>query len=168
MSPAEEALLGTLKECARHAFHMRVAREEILDMKPIDSHRIDKLSKEEVRVVDQFIFRFSRLQDAIGQKLFKYLLEASREPLSDTATFLDKLRILERINVVPSAERWENARLIRNRLAHDYPEAQMRAEILAAALKISPALVEVLERVVEFVEAKIGLPPINLDSIGYD
>ena len=168
MSPAEEVLLGALKECARHAFHMRMAREEILEMKAIDAYRIDKLSKIEVRLVDQFIFRFSRLQDSMGQKLFKYLLEASREPLPDTATFLDKLRMLERLNIVHSAERWENARLIRNRLAHDYPEAGTRAAILAAAVNIAPALVEVLERVAEFVEEKIGLPPINLNSIGYD
>ncbi len=167
MSPVEEALLGALKECAKHAFHMRLAREEILEMKTIDGKRIDKLSKAEVRVVDQFIFRFSRLQDSMGQKLFKYLLEAAREPLSETVTFLDKLRMLERFNIVHSAEHWENARLIRNRLAHDYPEAATRAGILAA-VAIAPALVEVLERVAEFAVEKIGLPPLKPNSIRYD
>ena len=157
MKPEEEALRGVLTECEKHSLRMLEARDEILEMEAIDEYRIDRLSKPQVRVIDQFIFRLTCLQDAMGQKLFKYLLEAAREPLTETATFLDKLRVLERFGILDSAAEWEATRIIRNRLVHDYPEAATRALILASAVSIAPSLVAILRRAASFSAEKLNL-----------
>ena len=81
------------------------------------------LEDEGVAVLDQFLFRFLRLQDCLGVKLLRpYLVEVLREPLDDRP-FRDCLDRLERLGVISSAERWEEIRRLRNVVTHDYPEA---------------------------------------------
>ena len=41
---------------------------------PLDKQKYISLDKNQVQALDQFLFRFSKLQDVIGRKLFKYLL----------------------------------------------------------------------------------------------
>jgi len=158
VSPSEEALLGALSERGRHFTYLSKAMSDISDIEPMDARKIDNLSDQEVRVVDQFIFRFTYLQDALGQKVFKYLLEALREPLGESVTFIDKVRVLEKLQVL-DADEWENTRVIRNRLVHEYPDAGKRLEILHAAMEIAPWLGAVLGRVEQLSQDKLGLQP---------
>jgi uncharacterized protein with HEPN domain len=61
---------------------------------------------------------------------------------------LDKLNRLEKIGVLPSVQRWQELREIRNRFAHDYPEGDdMKAAVLNAARSGIEEMVEILGRV---------------------
>ncbi|MBE0490213.1 MAG: hypothetical protein IBX53_14155 [Halomonas sp.] len=51
-------------------------------------------------MVDQFIMRFSKLQNAIGAKLLPSVLELTKEP-GDYPAFIDKLNRLEKIGAIP-------------------------------------------------------------------
>ena len=62
--------------------------------------------------LDQFIFRFSKLQDGIGAKLFRYILEWLYEDTS-TMSIRDILNRLERLNLIDDVER--------NTVSHNYP-----------------------------------------------
>jgi hypothetical protein len=53
------------------------------------------LSDDEVEHVDQFLFRFAKLQDAIGQKLFKTILLFLREDIEEKP-FIDILNLKEK------------------------------------------------------------------------
>ncbi|MGE3772677.1 MAG: hypothetical protein AB7I32_07105, partial [Gammaproteobacteria bacterium] len=64
-------------------------------MGPLDARRLEAFSDDEIRIVDQFIYRYTSLQDTLGQKEFKYLLDATQEPVPPTATFIDRLHVLE-------------------------------------------------------------------------
>ena len=49
-------------------------------------------------------------------------MELAQEPVPANATFDEKLNRLERIGAVPSAEEWKKLRVVRNALAHEYPD----------------------------------------------
>ncbi len=50
------------------------------------------------------------------------ILELAQEPVPSNATFAEKLNRLERIGAIPSAGEWKKFRIVRNALAHEYPE----------------------------------------------
>ncbi len=50
------------------------------------------------------------------------ILVLAQEPIPENVTFAEKLNRLERIGAIPSAEEWKRFRVVRNALAHDYPD----------------------------------------------
>ncbi len=80
------------------------------------------------------LFGYVRLQDAIGSRLFPARLEAGGELLIESS-YIDRLNPLERLGVIQSAESWMELRAIRNQITHDYPEPEVRRQILAQALE---------------------------------
>ncbi|MDN0051639.1 hypothetical protein QVN91_01415 [Bacteroides caecigallinarum] len=62
----------------------------------------------------------SKLQDAMGAKLFRYILEHLNEDIS-SLPMRDILNRLERYNIIPSVSEWIYVRELRNEIAHDYP-----------------------------------------------
>ena len=92
-----------------------------------------------VAALDQFAFRFARLQDTLGQKVFRAVLVGSlREPYEDRP-LRDVLDRLEQLRLLPSAERWEEIRAARNSLAHDYPDTPAQR---AARLNLAQPMVD--------------------------
>ena len=83
------------------------------------------VNDEQVEALDQFLFRFSRLQDAMGQRLFPGVLGMLDEPVKEMP-FLDRLSRLEQLRIIENKEQWLDLRNMRNKLAHEYenePEA---------------------------------------------
>jgi len=66
---------------------------------------------------DQVIYRFAKLQDTMGAKLFKSLLLYQGENIDKP--FLDILNQLEKLDIV-DVEEWFELRDLRNEIAHDY------------------------------------------------
>ncbi|MGE0430539.1 MAG: hypothetical protein AB7P11_21255 [Hydrogenophaga sp.] len=131
--------------------------KDMAALEPLDAARLERLNDNETRIVDQFIYRYTCLQDALGQKAFKTLLEASQEPLAQGATFLDRLHALERLQVL-SAEDWELTRIIRNRLVHEYPDAEKRLQILRTAMSTARTLTSALTQIHRIAKEKLGIP----------
>ena len=78
------------------------------------------LTTEQVRCIDQFIFRFSKLQDSMGAKIFRHILEYLDEDIT-ALPMRDILNRLERYLIIPSADEWTYIRELRNEISHDYP-----------------------------------------------
>ena len=87
---------------------------------PITLETYQRFDSDQIRCIDQFIFRFSKLQDAIGAKIFRYTLEILEEDVT-SLPMRDILNRLERFNIIPSADEWIYIRELRNEIAHDYP-----------------------------------------------
>ena len=68
---------------------------------------------------DQIIYRFSKLQDCMGAKLFKSVLLYEGENINKP--FLDILNQLEVIDIV-NVDEWFEIRDLRNEIAHDYED----------------------------------------------
>jgi len=114
-------LISILSECEKHIERMNFAYENILYLFPLDSEKIIKLKKEEITFIDQFIYRFSKLQDAIGQKLFKAVLINLDEEVSNKSS-IDIFNRLEQLEIIKDYDKWKYLRNIRNEISHEYEE----------------------------------------------
>jgi hypothetical protein len=89
---------------------------------------------EHQRIVNSFLFNYLKIQDKIGGKLFRLLLQYWHE-LDDSMTMLDILNRLEKLRIIDSVEAWDTLREIRNTLTHEYPEdAQLRLDNIRLSL----------------------------------
>ena len=94
-----------------------------------------------LRVLDQLLFRFTKLQDAMGTRLIPATLAALSEPVEDWP-MIDRLNRLEKLGFLDTAA-WLRWRQIRNQLAHEYPEQpEMRFAALTAAVTAAGELAE--------------------------
>jgi len=67
-------LTSILNECSKHALRLNSAYQKLQGSLPITPGRVFNLDEQEFEHLDQYIFRFSKLQDTIGNKLFKSVL----------------------------------------------------------------------------------------------
>jgi hypothetical protein len=102
------------------------------------------------RIVNSFLFNFSKLQDKIGAKLFKTVLYELKEIDTYSLTMIDVLHKLETLNILENAEQWERLREIRNILAHEYPfDVKERIENIGLAMEGFEELVKIYSRLKE-------------------
>ena len=88
---------------------------------PLSPATMAALDDPTIALLDQFIYRFTKLQDSIGTRLFPSLVSMITGS-DDPRPFIDTLNQLEKIGVIPSTETWQTLRVLRNNLAHDYPD----------------------------------------------
>ena len=108
---------------------------------PLDASRYQKLSDDEIEPIDQFLYRFAKLQDAMGEKLFLLILEFLKEENTTNKPFIDILNRLEQLGLLENKNVWLELRKIRNNIAHQYEdEPQQAAEALNAIYAVKPIL----------------------------
>ena len=95
----------------------RVAAE--IHRMPLDEHTFEDF--EAVKTIDSFIYRFSKIQDYMGEKTFRIILDILGE-YKTSLSFLDILNKLEQLEIIQSRQQWMKFREIRNTLTHEYPE----------------------------------------------
>lgn len=110
--------------------------------------------KEKVKTVDAFIFRFIKLQDFMGDKLFKELLKTIGE-YKDNMALIDILDKLEKLEIIENADKWLDFRFIRNKLTHEYPDNEEDViEGIRLALLYFKEIETVLLSLMRYVENK--------------
>jgi len=84
--------------------------------------------------------RFSRLQDLMGNRLFKSLTLLEAEPQH---RFLDVLNLMEKRGIIISSQQWIELRNMRNEISHGYIEdmAQL-AEVLTGIFDCAHELIQ--------------------------
>ncbi len=102
-----------------------------------------------VRLTDQFVFRFTKLQDTLrAQVLRQFALLVLREPVEDVA-FIDVLNLLEKRGFLGAAP-WARQRSLRSALTHEYPDdPERQAALLAAAQAAAHELTDWLQRIAQ-------------------
>ncbi|WP_151703779.1 hypothetical protein [Nitrincola alkalilacustris] len=145
-----QAFKGVEDICHTHAERLQWAMSSLTDLMPLTAERSSKLSPIELAIFDQFIVRFSKLQDAMGAKLLPMILEITHEQ-GDLSTFIDKLNRLEKIGAIPSTQQWLLLREMRNQFAHDYPEdPEIQASLLNKAFSQATILLDVFAHATAF------------------
>jgi len=122
-----DKLNETVAICDLHNQRMIFAWESIKRHFPVTEINLNQISPVELAFFDQLIYRFSKLQDSMGSRLFKQLLEALEEDTSGLP-FIDILYKLEKLNILDDAKEWISLRQTRNTVSHEYPffkEVQM-------------------------------------------
>lgn len=119
-SELNDNISQTFDTCALHVKRMEFAKSKVEAFIPLNRDNYYSMNDETIGFLDQYIFRFSKLQDTIGARLFPQILEALAEPVADKA-FIDILNRLEKLGILDSAFSWVQLRKIRNDIAHEYP-----------------------------------------------
>lgn len=124
---------------------------------PIDKKSYENMINniQDLAFSDQIIYRFSKLQDTIGAKLFKGLLLYQGENIDKP--FLDILNQLEKIDIV-NVDEWFELRDLRNEIAHDYENNDCVAiDILNNIFELKNELEKILNSVDSLVVDKIDI-----------
>ncbi len=141
-------------EIDKHIERLNSARNKILSWENLDKEIFE--DNEKVNIIDSFIFRFSKMQDAMGEKLFPLVLEILGEDVRKKP-FLDILNRLEQLEFIPSANEWKELRVLRNELTHTYPwEEEILIENIKKALKKSQELIDIYENIKQKIQKYIG------------
>jgi hypothetical protein len=139
--------------CKRHADRLTWAVTRLETKFPFSPDTLKTIDDVELAILDQFLTRFAKLQDAMGAKLFPAILELTKEQ-GDLVVFIDKLNRLEKIGAIPSAESWLLLREMRNSFSHDYPDdPEIQSAILNKAYNFAGKLLSTLDRVETFSES---------------
>ena len=115
-----DKLTETMAICDLHHERMMFAWENIKKYFPLTEINLSRVTPIELALFDQLIYRFSKLQDIMGSRLFRQLLEALEEDISGLP-FIDILYKLEKLNLLNNAKDWIVLRQIRNTVSHEYP-----------------------------------------------
>ena len=105
-------------ECEKHIEKLHDAKEYLKDIMPLSIEAYQKIDKIQSSFIDQLIFRFSKLQDTIGESILKGILIKSKENV-EKMTFLDILNRLEKLDILDKYK-WLELREVRNEIAHEY------------------------------------------------
>jgi len=100
---------------------------EIKSYLPLRASDFENIEK--TKTIDSFIYRFAKIQDKMGEKLFVLALRSLLEYKSGMA-LIDVLNKLEKLELIRSADEWIDFRKLRNSLTHEYPNNE--DEILEA------------------------------------
>lgn len=110
---------------------------------PLDAKRYQQLSEDEIEHIDQFLFRFAKLQDAMGEKLFMLLLKFLKEENTRNKPFIDILNRLEQLGLLADKNVWlELLRKSRNNIAHQYDDEPQQAAEVPNAIYASKVILE--------------------------
>jgi len=130
-----------ISECDKHVQRMSYAYTKMALFMPLDPSRYQALSDDEVEHIDQFLFRFSKLRDAMGEKLFVSMLEFLQEENPKSKPFIDTLNRLEQIGLLEDKNTWLELRKLSNNIAHQYEdEPKQASEALNAIYAVKPIL----------------------------
>lgn len=110
-----------ISECDKHLMRMKSAYNKMSLFMPLDEKKYAELNEDYIEHIDQFLFRFAKIQDAIGERLFVNTLRYLDEPV-EGKPYIDLLNRLETLNILDSVDQWRELRRIRNEISHQYED----------------------------------------------
>ncbi len=140
-----------LNEAEIHIERLKDVLNRLEKIYPLTLERFKNLTPEEKDMLDTLVFRFSKLQDLIGSKIFREYLQEVGFIVEDKA-FLELLKEIEKEGIV-DIDSWSEFRKVKNILAHDYPDdLEEKAEAINYLIERSHNLIGVIEKI----ESKIN------------
>ena len=115
----QNRLFFYLKESDIHIDRLRDVLKDLKKIYPIDYEKLEDFDSIMKDKLDVLAFRFSKLQDILGTKIFRAYLEYLNYPIEDK-NFLEILKELDKENII-NIDKWSEFRAVRNSIAHDYP-----------------------------------------------
>ena len=105
-----------LKEAFLHIDRLQEILSYLKNFYPLSIDSLEKVSPDKL---DAFAFRFAKLQDLLGAKIFREYLEELNFPTQDK-NFLMLLKELDKEGII-DIDKWAEFRSVRNSISHDYP-----------------------------------------------
>ena len=158
----KEILKERLYESSLHNQRLSHARHSLKFLMPLTVEKYNELDAIFISIIDQMLFRFTKLQDTLGERVFPLILNLEGEPIKKMS-FIDRLNRLEELEVLDRLE-WMSLRNDRNEIAHEYsynPEDVV--ENINFIYNRSQDLIDIFERVHGYCHQKFHL---SLESGG--
>ncbi len=136
-------------QCKKHILRIEKSYAKIHSIFPLSAPRYERLSDDEVEAIDQYLFRFAKLQDTLGMRLFKMVASEYIEDISQL-TFLDILNQLEKVDIL-DVNLWKKLRDVRNNIAHQYDDnPEEMSEALNNIFAYKDELLKIFENIEQF------------------
>jgi len=130
-----------------HKKRAKSALEEIKEWESLDCEIFENFEK--IKTVDTFIYRFIKLQDMMGEKLFKAFLDELGE-YKNSMSLLDILDKLEKFEIIEDSMEWMGYRKLRNKLTHEYPNNEEDViDGIKIAIDVFNKIESILENIIE-------------------
>ena len=152
----ENRLKSNLLESQKHLKRVKDAFSELQNKfeLPIKKSKYDQILNDLqiLAFCDQIIYRFSKLQDVMGAKLFKSFLLFQGENVDKP--FLDILNELEKMDII-DVDNWFELRDLRNEIAHEYgDDMQNNLQIINEIFQSLDKIETILKKIEKVVEEK--------------
>ena len=131
-----------------HKKRAKCALEEIILWEHLDSEIFEDFEK--IKTIDTFIYRFIKLQDIMGEKLFKVFLDEIGE-YQDSMSLLDVVDKLEKFNIIDNSSEWMEYRKLRNKLTYEYPNNEQDViDGIKIAIEVFTKIELILENIIRY------------------
>ena len=135
-----------------HKKRLKSALSEIKSWGNFDSEIYEDFEK--IKTVDSFIYRFIKLQDLMGEKLFKLFLNEIGE-YKDNMSLLDILDKLEKFEIIKKSSDWMEFRKLRNKLTHEYPNNEQDiVDGIYLAMDSFEEIENILENIIKYMKER--------------
>ena len=98
---------------------------------------------EKIKAIDSFIYRFTKIQDKMGDKFFPAILRELQE-YKNSMALIDVLNKLEKLELLENSDDWIDYRKLRNSLTHEYPN---NSDEVLEAINISIEVYEKMKQI---------------------
>ena len=98
---------------------------------------------EKIKAIDSFIYRFTKIQDKMGDKFFPAILKELQE-YKNSMALIDVLNKLEKLELLENSYDWIDYRKLRNSLTHEYPN---NSDEVLEAINISIEVYEKMKKI---------------------
>ena len=135
-----------------HRGRCKMALLEIKQWEILDCEIFEDFEK--IKTIDTFIYRFIKLQDIMGEKLFKIFLENIGE-YKNNMSLLDVVDKLEKFEIIDNSYKWMEYRILRNKLTHEYPNNEQ--DIIDGIILAMDVFVEIEAIIDKIIQYKKGM-----------
>jgi predicted nucleotidyltransferase len=150
-------LVKYLKECKKHSIRIEKSYNKVINIFPLSAKKYEMLNDNEVEAIDQYLFRFAKLQDTLGQRVFKVIVSEYVENINKL-TFIDILNHLEQIGVLEDANTWKKLRAVRNDISHQYDDdSQEMSEALNNIFAYKDEFIKIFDDIYTFCIEKFDM-----------
>ena len=136
-----------IKELDMHFSRIDAILPELKGYLPLHESYFQEIEK--IKTIDFFIYRFTKIQDRMGEKLFPIILKELHEYKS-SMSLIDVLHKLEKLELLESSDAWIDYRKLRNTLTHEYPDNEDEMiESITLAIEVYKNLKEIYTKMLD-------------------
>lgn len=155
----QDKLNFNIRLAIKHSHRVLYARGKMKSFFPLKTAlEYRNLSDEEVEHIDQLIYRFQKLQDDMGTKLFKSIVANLGETEVFNKPILEILNIMKKYGIISENTDWQSMREIRNALAHEYlDDVNNDIELLNYLFKTKGLeLIQIFKEVLDYIKTNMS------------
>ena len=139
-----------IDEIKLHIKRIDAILPDIITWIPFKSEDLENTEK--IKTIDSFIYRFIKIQDKMGDKLFPAVLQLLQE-YKQNMSFIDVLNKLERLELIESKDEWIEFRNLRNSLTHDYPGNEEEIiDAMGLSIDVYKKMIEIYTNMVKLIK----------------